>query len=192
MAPGCSTAFEEPRSSASWSRGILEFLQLQLGWFACVLGAAEGMYWLGPAVVAILVSLYLLFLRISRQGVRSVALMIITLGFLGTLLDSGQSALGLLSFQGAATSWLSPLWISALWFHFGTAIPAFHRLLGERFVLAAALGAVAGPMAYGAGMRLGAANFHPEVWPSLLSTALVWSFALPVSLRLYQSLRRAL
>ncbi len=38
---------------------MLNFVAFQLGWFACVLGAANALPWLGPVVVATVVSLHL-------------------------------------------------------------------------------------------------------------------------------------
>ena len=35
-------------------RRLLDFAMFYLGWFACVVGAAHGELWLGPAMVAVL------------------------------------------------------------------------------------------------------------------------------------------
>ncbi len=37
-------------------RLLLNFAAFQIGWFACVLGAANGFPWLGPVVVAAVVA----------------------------------------------------------------------------------------------------------------------------------------
>lgn len=168
---------------ASWGRGLLNFVQLQAGWFACVLGAAHGQPWLGPAVVTGLVVLHLLSSSLPGRDL----LMILALGLVGTALDSAQGALGLLTFRGAMASWIAPAWITALWLHFGTALPPLAGLLRGRPLLAMALGAVAGPLAYSGGARLGAAELHPLFWPSLLSTGLVWAAVLPLAVRLFGS-----
>ena len=41
---------------------LINFLFFQAGWFACVLGAANSMFWLGPFVVLV-VSFYYFLVR---------------------------------------------------------------------------------------------------------------------------------
>ncbi|MCG8456753.1 MAG: DUF2878 domain-containing protein, partial [Holophagales bacterium] len=71
-------------------------------------------------------------------------------------------------------------WITALWLHFGSQRETLLQLAYRFPGLAALFGAVGGPLAYWAGVRLGAASFHPQhpEWV-LLSLALVWSLAMP-------------
>ncbi len=164
---------------------------VQVGWWACVLGAARGVPLLGPAVVAALITLQVRGLPAAarRQAWRNVAL----LGLAGTAVDSLQAALGVLRFEGAPAAWLAPPWITALWCHFATAVPAFAPLR-SRPVVAGLVGAVGGPLAYAAGARLGAAGLHPEPWISLLSIGAVWAVALPAMLhfgRLWDTRARA-
>lgn len=159
-------------------RGVANFVQLQVGWFACVLGAAAGLYWLGPAVVAVLVILCLRFSLDRRRD----AELVLGLGLLGTVIDSTLSALGLLTFAGSFVAWLCPPWITALWFHFGTQRETLLRLAAERPGLVALVGAVGGPLAYRAGVELGAASFHAtNPWQSWLALALVWGTILPLA-----------
>ena len=159
-------------------RSIWNFVQLQVGWFACVLGAAEGLYWLGPAVVAVLLAQHLYASADRRREVEVMAV----LAVFGSAMDSVQSGLGLLSFEGATSPWICPPWIAALWLHFGSQRETMLRLAFRYPALAALFGAVGGPLAYWAGVRLGAASFHsshPE-W-SVVSLALVWSLAMPAA-----------
>ena len=44
-------------------RLFINFLAFQLGWFASVLGAAHGLPWAGPVVVAMVVMLHLRLVR---------------------------------------------------------------------------------------------------------------------------------
>jgi hypothetical protein len=55
--------------------------------------------------------------------------------------------------------WLAPVWIIAMWAGFATLLHVALRWLLPHRWLAALLGAVGGPLAYYAGMRLGAVNF---------------------------------
>ena len=181
---------------------------VQLGWWACVLGAARGQFLLGPAVVAVLLAVQTLGLPAAarRRAWRGMLL----LGAAGTAIDSLHGALGVLDFRGAAAGWLgvfcaatdsqhgglgqgaspqaevlgalAPLWITALWCQFATVLPAFAPLR-TRPLVAGLLGAVGGPLAYAGGARLGAAGLHPEPWISLLVIGAVWAVAFPVMLR---------
>lgn len=153
---------------------------VQLGWWACVLGAAQGLFFLGPAVVGglLVIQTWGLSAGARRRAWRAILL----LGAAGTVIDSAMSSLGLLSFRGSFTAWLAPLWITALWCQLATVLPAFVRLRAWPFA-AGLLGAVGGPVAYAGGVRMGAASFHSEAWISLLVIAVVWSVAFPAMIR---------
>ncbi len=154
---------------------------VQLGWWSCVLGAARGYFLLGPALVATLLAVQTWGLpdAIRRHTWRNIAI----LGAAGTAVDSLNSAFGVLDFHNATLGWLAPLWITALWCHFATVLPALAALRSRPWV-AGLLGAVGGPLAYAGGARLGAAGLHPEPWISLLTLAIVWGLAVPTMLRL--------
>ncbi len=153
---------------------------VQLGWWACVLGAAHGYYLLGPAVVA-------MFLAVQTWGLPAETRQrawqgILVLGVAGTVIDSLQGAVGILDFRGAPADWLAPLWIIVLWCHLATALQTL-AFLRSRPLIAGLLGAVGGPLAYAGGARLGAASLHPEPWISLLVIGTVWAIAFPLMLR---------
>lgn len=153
---------------------------VQLGWWACVLSAARGLIWVGPLVVALLLIVQVGSLAAAprRQAWQNVLL----LGVCGTMVDSLLSGFGLMSLAGSPSPWLAPLWITALWCQFATALPAFAPLRSKPLVVAL-LGGIGGPLAYGGGARMGAATLHPEPWLSLVTLGLVWAVALPMMLR---------
>lgn len=154
--------------------------QLQVGWLACVAGAAAGRFVIGPAVVAVLLAIHL---AASQERRRDLVLMA-ALGVAGSAIDSTLAAAGLLSFRGAPWPWLCPLWITALWLHFATSRDSLFAALRGKPRTAAVVGLVGGPLAYGAGVRLGAASFHPQPLWSVLALALVWAVVLPAATRL--------
>lgn len=165
-------------------RGALMFVGLQVGWFSCVLGGARGLPWLGPAVVLVLLAIHLRFATVATERRRELAL-IVGFGLIGTVADSLQSGLGLLTFAGSEAAdswWLAPPWIAALWFHFATVLTGPLQTLRRRRVVLLVFTVIGAPLSYVAGARLAAVTFHPAVWPSLLSIALVWSVVLPVAL----------
>jgi hypothetical protein len=167
---------------------LLNYLALQAGWFACVLGAAHGRAWLGPLAVALLVALHLT--RHPRR--RRELLVVLCVAPLGTLVDSAQQALGWLRYAGEPLlGLLAPAWIAALWVLFPI---TFHSSLGwlrGRPLLTALFGAVGGPLGYLGGEQLGALEILPARWASLGGLALAWGLALPAFVWLAERLDRS-
>jgi len=163
---------------------ILNFIMFQTGWFACVLGAANGMGWLGIVVVSLLVIIHL---AMARQRLAELALLA-TVGLLGFLWESIIASQGLLVFEPVArASNLAPYWMAALWVIFATTLNLSLAWLKYRKLFAVILAAIAGPLAYLAGMRLGALEI-PELMTAMLVLAAGWALLFPLSLLLAQRL----
>ena len=80
----------------------------------------------------------------------------LSLGCIGALWDGLLARLGFLEFpSGMFLPWLAPVWIIALWVGFATTLNVSLALLQGRWYWALLFGAVGGPLAYWAGMRLG-------------------------------------
>ncbi|MFZ1642500.1 MAG: DUF2878 domain-containing protein [Candidatus Contendobacter sp.] len=157
---------------------FLNFVAFQIGWFACVLGGAKGWPWLGPLVAAAIVALHLY--RAARP--RAEAVLILLSGLLGFVADSLLTGLGLLRFpSGQFHQHLAPYWMVAMWMLFATTFNVSLRWLKPRWGLAALLGAVAGPLAYYGGAKLGGVSFDNPL-ASLLAVAGVWTLAMPLLL----------
>ena len=171
----------DAESRAKWRKGalaVLDYLLIQVGWFSCVGGAGKGNYWIGPLVVAVLVALHIARMEDRRREL----LNILAFGAVGMIVESAQAAFGFLTFAGAPTPYLAPLWIAALWFHFGITLTPLAEALRGRLWLAGILGFVGAPFAYWAGVKLGAASFHPETWRSAVAIGVAWGGVLPVAL----------
>ncbi|MEE4216976.1 MAG: DUF2878 domain-containing protein [Xanthomonadales bacterium] len=155
---------------------VINFAAFQFGWFATVLGTANGMPWLGPLTVLGVVALHLR--RARRPAVEARLLMIALL--LGTAVDSLVLAGGWISYPNGA--WLpgfAPYWIITLWALFATTLNLSLGWMKQRYVLAAAFGAIGGPLSYLAGAKLGAMSFIATV-PAAMALALAWSLAMPL------------
>jgi hypothetical protein len=165
---------------------LINTIAFQLGWFACVLGAARGNSWFGPAIVALSLVFHLVLARNTLTEMR----LFVCAGVLGFLLDSAQAAAGTFSFTttgavaGGSPPWLSPPWMVALWPNFATTLHTSLGWLTGRYGLAALLGAVGGPLSYYAGARLGVLSFPKALFPSLCVVGIVWAIAMPALLRL--------
>jgi len=155
---------------------LLNFAMFYLGWFACVMGAGRGHLWLGPSVVAVLVLLHLYMTPRPVQEIR----LILLIGIFGFAVDTLQASAGLYAFTGTSPApWLCPLWMVALWMIFATTLNASMAWLAGRYRLAAALGALCGPISYVAGARLGAIKLPAHAGLSLVGIAVVWACVMP-------------
>ena len=158
---------------------LLNFAMFYLGWFACVVGAARGHLWLGPAVVA---ALLLLHLALTSNREREARLFLV-IGLFGFLVDTLQASAGLYAFtHTSVVPWLCPPWMLALWMIFATTLNASMAWLAGRYGLAATLGALCGPASYAAGARLGAIELSANTLVSLVGIAIAWAFAMPALL----------
>jgi len=159
------------------SHWLVNLLAFQFGWFATALGAAQGRGWIGPLVVAVVISLHLTLA--ARPGVEA-RLMLVAL-VLGTASEHGLLWSGLIRYNGDP-AWV-PLWMLALWPLFATTLGVSLRWFRDHPGAAAAAGALGGPLAYWGGQALGALEI-PEPIPALAAIAVIWAFALPVLSRI--------
>jgi len=157
-------------------RVALAFVFFQAGWFAAILGAANGAAWLGPLVIGALAAW---FVWSGESRGRSAALLLAS-GALGFALDTALTAAGMLRFPADGSPGLSTPWMVALWVNFAIFIPGGLRWLYGRYALAASLGAAGGPAAYWAGQRLGAIEWNmPQ---AAFAVAAEWAAATPAIL----------
>lgn len=165
------------------------FVLFQTIYAACVLGAARGHLWLGPAAGALLLPINLLFISRGRWF-GEVRLWLIA-GLIGWIVDSGLLALNVMAFppitriapDAALSAWMVPPWIVILWLSVGTMLRTSLVWLREKPILAAGLGAVGGPFSFWSGARLGATEL-PLGWLSLALLGLEYAIVVPWLLRL--------
>lgn len=157
---------------------LLNIIAFQVGWFACVLGGAHGWPWLGVVVTAALVALHLF--RAARP--RAETVLILFSGLLGAVADSLLTGLDLLRFpSGQWHPRFAPYWMIAMWMLFATTLNVSLRWLKPRLGLGALLGAVAGPLAYYGGAKLGGVSFG-NPFAGLIAVAGIWTLAMPLLL----------
>ncbi|MET0378865.1 MAG: DUF2878 domain-containing protein [Spongiibacteraceae bacterium] len=162
---------------------LINFVAFQLGWWCCVLGAAQNNPLIGPFAVALIVLAHLL----RARGKSAESLFIVCAVALGAVGDSALMYTGWIVYPSTWIDGIAPLWILALWAVFATTINVSMRWLHGRDLLAAVLGAIAAPLSYWGGVRLGAATFvHPTA--ALIALACGWALAMPLLLWLAQRL----
>ncbi|MEO8195542.1 MAG: DUF2878 domain-containing protein [Thermoanaerobaculia bacterium] len=169
----------DKKSKASVKERLLNLALYEAGWFACVLGAAWGR---GGAGAALAGGLFLIHLALAKDRIAE-AWIAAFCGAVGFALDSAQALTGRLSFTGpffTSNAALAPVWVVMLWLQLGTTLRYSLHWLRGRFLLAAAFGAIGGPLAFLAGERLRAATWGEPRWLTALSLAVVWGVATPL------------
>jgi hypothetical protein len=162
-------------------RFAINLAAFYIGWFSCVLGAARGITWLGPAAVFIL---FLLHIGIAPGRSRELRLAVVAAGA-GFLVDTALIAAGIfIPVHKLLPLPLSPPWLVFLWVNFATTLNIALKRLHGHPVFCALLGAIGGPAAYYAGARLGAIQMHDRLEFFLAVLAVVWGIAVPALFRI--------
>ena len=156
---------------------LLNFMLYQIGWFACVLGAAYGESRWGIAFAMSLVGLHM-FLTTDRANQAKLLFVASSVGF---VVDSTLLRIGVYQFPNAAlVDGLPPLWMSVLWIQFATTFRYCLQWLSGRYAICGVLGLAGAPVAFLGGERLGAIAFCPPRLPNLLILGSLWAIAIPL------------
>jgi len=91
--------------------------------------------------------------------------------------DAILSAVGVFEFSGSV---LVPLWLCCLWLAFAAVLGRSLAWLGVRPLVAAIAGAIAFPLNYWAGLRLGAVEFGYSLPATMAILAVTWAVVLPL------------
>ena len=163
-------------------RLVVNFILFQIGWFACVIGAAKQMPWLGVATVLAIVIWHL---TQAKQAKKEVQLLIIALVIGGTF-DQIMLNHQLITYQAHGwSSMLVPVWILALWAEFVTVLNVSLRWMKGRWLVAVLFGAIGGPLAYMGAEKLGAVTLN-HLPISYVALSLGWACLTPLLLKLSQ------
>lgn len=153
---------------------FVTLLAFKLCWLAVVFGAL----WGRPALGLTAVGLFFVH-EIAVRGRRHVLLPVLIVAVLGYAIDNAYVLSGLLRFSadGAAPA---PVWMALLWVNFALIVEDGLSWLSARPWLAAAVGAVSGPAAYFAGVRLGLIELTAPAPLVAAVLAATWGVALPL------------
>lgn len=158
---------------------IINFILFQIAWFACVLGAANAMPWLGVAVTAFSLIWHLYQ---AKQAKPEALLMLIAL-IIGASFDQVMLSSNLIEY--AHHGWnasIVPVWILALWLGFVTALNVSLRWMHGRKLVAILFGAIGGPLAYWSASKFGAVSLLSM--NSYIALSIGWAVITLVLLRL--------
>jgi hypothetical protein len=146
----------------------------QIVWFACVLGAAQDVAWLGTVVALRALAAHLWFIEDRHAELTLMA----AAAVVGLIVDTALIRWHVISFNaGLLSAGFPPHWMLSLWLVFATTLNHSLRWLARRPALAAICGGIGGPLAYYAGMRLGALQI--QLTPAaLLTIGAAWALAM--------------
>jgi hypothetical protein len=156
---------------------LINYVIYQIGWFACVLGAASQRPWTGLVIAMILIGVHLV---LSEE--RSIEIRLVVLATaVGAVIEMIQIAAGTYRFtSGTLTDALPPPWLLAMWAQFATTFRFSLRHVITWPVAAVLFGAAGGPIALLAGEALGAVTLMTPLVYGLLRLSISWAIALAV------------
>jgi len=160
---------------------VVNFLIFQLGWLVAVVGAAWGYPLAGVAYAATWALLH--HWRLGDGRVPEIRF-VVAAATLGYMVDSALVLGGAFAFPDyARLGYPTTIWMVSLWLMFSMTLRHSLGWLRNQYVLAAALGAVFGPVAYWAGAQLGAIELTGGA-AAVASVALAWALSMMILLRL--------
>ena len=159
---------------------IANIVMFQVGWFACVLGAAKGLPWLGTGVTVAVLAWHVMRAARPAEELKLVAVVLL----IGAVWDSLLVSLGWIAYpEGTLIAGAAPHWILALWVLFATTLNVSMRWLKQRPLIAFLLGAVCGPLSYWGAVRLGAVTFTQPT-TAVIALAVGWALIMPALMML--------
>lgn len=154
---------------------ILNYVLFQLGWFACVMSSAAGKPFSGSLIAAIIILWHVCRAIKPRQELYLILIAMLIGGIWDSLLINREW----LSYSaGSLLPDTAPYWIILMWALFATTLNLSLNWLKQHIVLALLLGAIAGPLAYYAGYRLGAVHFI-QPGDALMALMIGWGILTP-------------
>ena len=159
------------------TRGVqrANFVIFQAAWFAAVLGAAHGLAVWGCGCVIAAVGWHLAVSARPAVEARLIGAVVL----IGLVAESVMARQGVVGFaSGQLAPYTAPYWMVALWGLLAITLNVTMRWLKGHWWLAASIGAVAGPLSFASGVRLGAAHFITAA-PALVILACIWAVLMP-------------
>jgi hypothetical protein len=154
---------------------FINFAVFQAGWMASVIGAANGLPWIGPLAVA--GAMWLHLHNAARPQLE--VMLIAACGLTGIVFDSLLVVQGWVTYpSGMFSQYFAPYWIVGMWLLFATTLNVSLAWLKGRWVLASIMGAIFGPASYVAGERLGGVALV-DAQAALITLGAGWALIMP-------------
>jgi len=154
---------------------LINFVLFQIGWFACVMSAANYIPLIGLCFAIIIMFIHI---KLSPNPTNEIILLIVAM-VIGLVWDSFIVYAGWINYtSGMMSNYLAPYWIIALWGLFATTVNVSLNWLKEKTIIAMLFGAIAGPLAYYAGYKLGALTFT-DFNMAMIALSIGWAIFTP-------------
>ncbi|WP_455204614.1 DUF2878 domain-containing protein [Kaarinaea lacus] len=156
---------------------IANFLLFQIGWFACVLVAAQELPLLALISSLTIVAIHMLFTSFKGREL----ILILFSASLGMVVDSVAIASHVFTVPNSQGLFLAPLWLISLWMLFATCLRHSMSWLQGRYTVSAICGALFAPLAYYGGSQLGAIEIsQSDIVASLAFVSIAWALVMPL------------
>ena len=156
----------------------INIIAFQAGWFACILGAANGMPWIAAGASVAVVLLHLARARDAGPELK----LLLAAALIGAIFENLLALMGWTGFAGGVLlPGSAPLWMVAQWAMFATTLNLSLAWMKPRLLLAAGFGAIGAPASYLAGERLGAIQILDRD-AAIVALAIGWALLAPLLL----------
>ena len=157
---------------------VVNFIGFQVGWFACVLGAANDKELLGMIIALGVIIYHVVTQGNSRKEIKLVLVAVP----IGLLWETWVLNLDILSYPShPELLFWPPSWLIMMWALFATTINLSMGWLKGRWALSVLMGAVFGPLAFIGGEKLGAVVFLDSTL-SIITLSVGWGLLMPLLL----------
>jgi hypothetical protein len=160
---------------------ILSIFGFQIVWFACAYGAANGILYL-PCAAGLLYMSCIFIWSPHKKGLALFVLSCLLLGFLVDTVLLQHQFVVFKSLNPYPFNLYPPLWMMILWVAFAGSFTASFSWLKQKYLLAAVLGGIFGPIAYYSGSQFGA--IEPISRLGLIFVGILWFISMPIMLKL--------
>ncbi len=161
---------------------IFNLICYYIVWFVSILSAAHGYAWTGISVALGITCLQIILFKEPKKPLLIFMTLLTTCGW---VIDTLLIHYGLLYCHANPFRLsLSPPWMLGLWLNFSFIVYSYLRPYFTNTWLMSLLSFFGFPIAYYAGVALGAAEL-PKGYVGLLVLSIVWSITLPTLLRLF-------
>jgi len=159
---------------------LLNAAIFQVGWFASILCAANGMPWFAVCAALAVVAAHLALTPAPKQETQ----LALAATLIGLAWENALALAGWTRFEGGALiAGTAPLWMVAQWTIFATTLNFSLAWLKGNLAAAALFGAIGAPISYLAGERLGALQM-PDHAVALTALAIGWAVITPIFMML--------
>ncbi|MCW8092138.1 DUF2878 domain-containing protein [Alteromonas sp. ASW11-130] len=160
---------------------VFNMIWFQIIWILAVVYQMDYMY-------LVLGLIILHFCITSAKGIDGAVMMAGVL--LGSIIDGSLTLSEVFVFESEHTLGVLPIWLVVLWGAFALSTYYSLSVLIKRRSIQVALGAIAGPMSYVAGLHFDAVSFSYSITTTSIILAVIWAFLLPTLIEVSHYYRR--